>query len=496
MATFGFSILASILTAIIIKLVNLMSFYDDVINSNMIRKHKLLLKNMIRIDKDRKSLTSIKLEKVKSRLRVIIRLLPANLRKSGEISDLKLDESNNIKEIDNKKKNIDDKEEKERIIEENDQAYFNLYLKGIEEYNINNKDNKDNKDNNNNNKDIKDNKDNKDIRDNKKNKDLNKKIVKSVNINNLNNINLLNHNNYNFHNLNNENFDFLKLNSKISNDNDNILTNKIPNLIEIHKEKEKELNKNYNIIDDIDETNGPKLFKFEKIKRETNLIREDFLVPGNSFFDISNFNLLDIPEIKKFMYEIENFEINYIIDNYNPLKDKKNHNKNEIKPKNEEKYIIIDKKRTFPLYIKDRKNITCFYITIKKDIIKSKVKSYSISIFFKSIIILGLFIFINYMMVYYIHELVNSYGNSTFKVCILPVIYMFLINLFVVMNLQILLMAIILKYLGKKYVSVIKNPLKLKILFLALVDKRALVHFESIIFYQEYHKQLKFAVKS
>lgn len=54
--------------------------YVNVTKFNLMRKRKLLLENMVRIDKDHENLLKIKMKNIKRRLKIIIFLVPKELR--------------------------------------------------------------------------------------------------------------------------------------------------------------------------------------------------------------------------------------------------------------------------------------------------------------------------------------------------------------------------------------------------------------------------------
>jgi len=176
-------------------------------------------------------------------------------------------------------------------------------------------------------------------------------------------------------------------------------------------------------------------------------------------------------------YEIESFEVTYIIDeNKNNKKDKEKKQKSSMK--------IFQKNRNFIFPMK-KDLVECFIINITGQE-KIKITKKNFQGLLKTSIILALFFFMWFMMAVFINNLVEKYGSSTFSVCILPIFIMFFVKLVITANVQFFIMAVILKYRGKRYLNIVRKPLIEKVVFMALVHPMALDHFESILFYQEY----------
>lgn len=209
-----------------------------------------------------------------------------------------------------------------------------------------------------------------------------------------------------------------------------------------------------------------------------NLNKEQNINENNISFDNEN---NDMENINNKSYDHKNFEI----EKFHVIFKSKEKNKGKTNLK------IFEKKRPFIFPLK-KNVISCFYLNITPQK-KIKITSKNLQSTIKIFVIMSLYFFMWLAMAIFINNLVEKYGSSTFSVCILPIFTMFLVKLVFTVNIQFFIMAIVLKFRGKSYLNIVKKPPIEKIVFSALVHPMALDHYESILFYQQYMRYMKFA---
>lgn len=220
------------------------------------------------------------------------------------------------------------------------------------------------------------------------------------------------------------------------------------------------------------------------VNEEENIYSKDDNSINNND-DINNIN--EINDINNNDNNLNiNFDLkNFIIENFEIIFLSKKEKKNNEKKIPSDAMKIFSKNRPFIFPIKQK--VDCFSVTITKEK-KIQITNKNIQGLIKILIIMTLYFGMWFMMAVFINNLVEKYGSSTFSVCILPVFTMFFVKLIVTANVQFFIMAVVLKYRGKRYLNIVKKPMVDFIIFKALVHPMALDHFESILFYQEYLK--------
>ena len=206
-----------------------------------------------------------------------------------------------------------------------------------------------------------------------------------------------------------------------------------------------------------------------------------------SYLYNSDINLLKNPEKKeneieepkdKEKYDDESLVICNVNDN-NFDADKKN---NGPKPK-----VVTSKERKYNFYFKANNDYfpTCFYFSIQNYPNYRNWKAI-VKLYIKQSLIFILYAYLLTNITVFIQLIYEQYADNIFKLCIMPLISMLVINLFITSNLQFFLTAIVLYYRGKVFLTIHKLKLSTmdKLLKMIFVNDLAYMHYESIDLYK------------
>jgi len=153
-----------------------------------------------------------------------------------------------------------------------------------------------------------------------------------------------------------------------------------------------------------------------------------------------------------------------------------------VKPK---KMMLHHTSRSYIFPSKDPSVFSCQKISIietnKLNNLMTFIKGYS-----KIVLISLIFIILWIYIAVFIKSIYQQYSDDFFKVCIMPIISIFLITFVFTTNFMLFITSSILYIRGKSYVNTAKNNIFVSLIFKTLVPSLALNHFDAIITYQKF----------